>query len=142
MVKTRLLVALSVSLAPIGCDSNMDLGPSGSLPSSKLTHISANKEFTVRLDQAAGLFRVMKDARTAKNRLDDLRGVTRRIQELQTELKALGPAPSAEGELGKLLVEQRKARDRFATELRRVNDLPEVVVQLGDTLVALNHLEN
>jgi hypothetical protein len=109
----------------------------------KLTHVMANKELNARLNEAASLLGIIKDERTAKKRLDDLKGVTRRLQELQTEFKALGPTPSSqEEEVGKLLVEQRKTRERLNAELRRVNAIPEVVATLGDTLAALNRLEN
>jgi len=137
--RAGLLVGLALAS---GCGSNTDIGPARNMPNAKLTHITANKEFTVRLHEAAGLLGVMKDTRTAKRRLDDLQGVTRRIQELQAEFKALGPTPSSqEEEVGKLLVEQRKARERFNAELRRVNGIPDVVSLLGDTLGALNQLE-
>jgi hypothetical protein len=135
--RAGLLVGLALAG---GCDSNMDIGPARNMPNPKLTYISATKEFTVRLHQAAGLLGVMNDTQTTKKRQGDLEGVTRRLQELQTELKVLGPAPSS-AEVDKLLVEQGKARERFTTQLRRVNGIPEVVSLLGGTLVALNQLE-
>jgi galactokinase len=128
-----LLLAGLVALAA-GC---------GTVPNSKLNHITANKEFNARLQEAATLLSVMKDGPSAKRKLEDFQGVTRRIQELQAEFKALGPTPkSQEEEVGKLLVEQRKARERLNAELTRVNGLPEAVTALGDSLTVLNRLEN